>query len=98
MACNSGGGDNRECVACSNDVLTGAIWYQFGSKRAPAATVSRTVQADRIGLWDPVLGAHRHFNISAGVPSAVVAELDSALKNGTKVDLLSALVLPYEVK
>jgi hypothetical protein len=79
-------------------VLSGANWYQFGLKRAPGAAVSETVQADRIGLWDTALGAHRHFNISAGVPSAVVAELDSALKNSTRAEFLSARVLPYEIK
>lgn len=97
MSCNSGGGDNTECVQCNDVTLSGAIWYVFGAKRAPAA-VSETVYADTIGLWDTALGAHRHFNITAGVPSVVVAELDSALKNNTRAEFLSAQVLPYEIK
>ncbi|KAK4235851.1 hypothetical protein C8A03DRAFT_36278 [Achaetomium macrosporum] len=98
VSCNSGGGDNTECVQCQGTTLSGAIWYRFGTRKGPVAAVSETVYADRIGLWDTALGAHRHFNISAGVPSAVVAELDAALKNGTRAELLSGQVLPYEIK
>jgi hypothetical protein len=74
------------------------MWYQFGLKRAPPAAGWETVMADRISLWDTALGAHRHFNISVGVPSVVVAELDSALKNGTRAEFLSDRVLPYEIR
>ena len=85
-------------MACDDDVLSGAIWYVFGSKRSVPSTISQTVQPDRIGLYDTGLDAHRLFDISAGVPSDVITELDSALKNNTRVEHLSDAVLFYEVQ
>lgn len=81
-----------------NTVLSGAMWYVFGSKRSVPGTILQTVQPDRVGLYDTALDAHRLFDISAGVPSDVIAELDSALKNNTRVEHLSDAVLFYEVQ
>lgn len=77
------------------------MWYKFGKRdlSGPLKPAHEEVAyPDRIGLWDDALGAHREFNISAGVPSVVVAELDDAFKKGSKVAAVSERVLAFEIK
>lgn len=58
---------------------------------------THTVIADIIGLYNTSLGSHRHFNISSGVPEDIIAEIDSAARNNTRVENLTPVVLPYEI-
>ncbi|BCR99669.1 uncharacterized protein AKAW2_50011S [Aspergillus luchuensis] len=95
-ACDSKGGDHTECVDCSFTILGGGAWFHFNSKRAAMET-THTVMADIIGLYDTSLGSHRHFNISSGVPGDIIAEIDSAARNNTRVEDLNPVVLPYEI-
>ena len=102
VSCNSGGGDNTECVGCADedgnqDDIGGAIISVFGSKRAVSGD-QQSVHADRVGVYDTDIKAHRLFNIKSGVPAHVYNELISAFHNGTKVSDLSDAVMAYELK
>ncbi|KAH6634766.1 hypothetical protein B0J18DRAFT_30179 [Chaetomium sp. MPI-SDFR-AT-0129] len=101
VSCNSGGGDPTQCVNCNDEPLSGGMWYKFGKRDLSGPlkpAYEEVAYADRIGLWDDALGAHREFNISAGVPSVVVAELDAAFKKGSKAAAVSERVLAFEIK
>lgn len=58
---------------------------------------AHTVIANIIGLYNTFLDSHRHFNISSGVPGDIIAEIDSAVRNNTRVENLNPVVLPYEI-
>ncbi|RAK97246.1 uncharacterized protein BO80DRAFT_196156 [Aspergillus ibericus CBS 121593] len=97
-ACGSESGVSSPCVDCTLLALGGGAWYRYNAgKRTVIEPITKTVMADSIGLYDSLLGGHRHFNISAGVPGDIVAELDSAARNNTRVEDLNAAVLPYEI-